>query len=605
MKRRNMYLLLAFCGMLLPFVTSAKAVSQAKAIETANLFFYGNLPTRGSIGLTLKWNSNEIVPATKGGDTAPAFYVFSGNRGQGFVIVAGDDIIKPILGYSFDKQAPEANDLPQGLHEWLNDIAEHIGKSRAQGATPSAEVKAEWDALAKEKIQTTWARTRAGEEGKVLETAEWGQTAPFNNECPFVNMTDRASAGNIPVAIGIIMHYHKWPDAGIGSSSYYRTSTLDLPVQQRNLEIPYEWDKMLMEYKEGAYTQDEANAVARLLADIGTIYETDYKKENSFTNFTNTYLQYCFKYDSGMSLIGTTDIFKDKFDDLIINELNNRRPVLYCQYSSTLVIDGYDNADNFHINWGNGGKSNGYFAITSFSKENKHRAYIKLMPDTKENNVPDYWLMLYGYGMKSDIEKPEDYAPEKNFNLTINLNNRTAVKFKGYIRPAIVNNKGEIKEWISHSRAIELTGGTFASITGSSNYSTTFYCKFTQEANPGDKIRLFYSTDNQLWNNVVPDPAYLQYNTVSEIFIAEPLTIRESTSIKYDHKTKIFTFTYKNGVKPTILVNGTPVTDGVTADSTKASLDITGIRNGKFTIRLEKQRECEEIEIQLEKLKQQ
>ena len=78
--------MLMICGILFPFFTSAKTVSQAKAIETANLFFYGSIPTRAVNGVSLKWSSAEIAPATKSGDESPAFYVFSGNDEQGFVI---------------------------------------------------------------------------------------------------------------------------------------------------------------------------------------------------------------------------------------------------------------------------------------------------------------------------------------------------------------------------------------------------------------------------------------------------------------------------------------------------------------------------------------
>ena len=89
--------MLMICGILFPIFTSAKTVSQAKAIETANLFFYGNLPVKSGYGVSLKWSSNEIVPATKGGNTAPAFYVFSGNGNQGFVIISGENFISSFV----------------------------------------------------------------------------------------------------------------------------------------------------------------------------------------------------------------------------------------------------------------------------------------------------------------------------------------------------------------------------------------------------------------------------------------------------------------------------------------------------------------------------
>ena len=210
--------------MLFPSIASAKTVSQAKAIETANLFFYGNIPTKAGSGVSLEWNSRAIIPATKSGDSSPAFYVFSGNGEQGFVIVSGDDVIKPILGYSFNVQAPQSDNLPDGLHQWLADIAEHIDKSRAQGATASAEVKAEWDAMSNGNMQKVWTRTRSGADGALLETAQWGQGDPFNRECPIEGGL-RSLTGCVATAVSTIMYYHKWPDKGVGSTEQYTTTS--------------------------------------------------------------------------------------------------------------------------------------------------------------------------------------------------------------------------------------------------------------------------------------------------------------------------------------------------------------------------------------------
>jgi hypothetical protein len=55
--------------------------------------------------------------------------------------------------------------------------------------------------------------------------------------------------------------------------------------------------------------------------------------------------------------------------DMIKTELNAARPVLYSgsSYSTShlFVCDGYDNNNLFHINWGWGGSSNGYFELSA------------------------------------------------------------------------------------------------------------------------------------------------------------------------------------------------------------------------------------------------
>jgi hypothetical protein len=176
--------LLFIVAAILPGTLFCKVVTPSRALETANQFFYGNAATKAGSGLSLLWSSRDFYPATRGISDEPAFYVFSGNGNRGFVIVAGDDIISPILGYSFSSESSTSNDLPDGLRQWLGEITEHITLCRQNGATQSVAVKKEWESVAAGNIQHMWTRTRAGEGGKILETAQWGQRDPFNKECP-------------------------------------------------------------------------------------------------------------------------------------------------------------------------------------------------------------------------------------------------------------------------------------------------------------------------------------------------------------------------------------------------------------------------------------
>lgn len=605
MIRKHFSALLILLGILFPFFTSAKTVSKEKAIETANLFFYGNLPTKGGNSVSLKWSSNEIVQATKGGNTAPAFYVFSGNGNQGFVIISGDDVIKPILGYSFNVQAPQSDNLPDGLHQWLADIAEHIDKSRAQGATASAEVKAEWDAMSNGNMQKVWTRTRSGADGALLETAQWGQGDPFNRECPIEGGL-RSLTGCVATAVSTIMYYHKWPDKGVGSTEQYTTTSKKLNVASRNLEIPYNWSSMLPKYKGEQFTEDQANAVSRLMADVGATFKADYKNSATSASTSANEMFKFFKYDSGMTNIARKDYFADQFDNILKKEIDAKRPILYAGRSDeggghAFVFDGYDNAGNFHINWGWNGNSNGYFAITQHDYKNRQRAFIYIMPATGKNNVPEYWITLYNGGIVSEITDVEKYRANEYFQVKLLLNNRTAIDFNGYIRMAVVNKKGNIKEWIMDARSIELDGRLTPN--GKSTQNPVLNCKLASEPEIGDKLMVFYSVDGTKWEQVHPDPVDWVNDIVWALPIADTQFIRESTSAQYSHTKRMFTFTYKKGVTPTLLLNGTAVTEGVKADSTKVTIDITKLEGEKLVLRLEKKKELEEIELIVEPAK--
>ena len=54
------------------------------------------------------------------------YYIFTGKEGRGFVIVAADDIARPILGYSADAVLTTDGELPIPMEQWLTSISNEI-----------------------------------------------------------------------------------------------------------------------------------------------------------------------------------------------------------------------------------------------------------------------------------------------------------------------------------------------------------------------------------------------------------------------------------------------------------------------------------------------
>lgn len=204
------------------------------------------------------------------------------------------------------------------------------------------------------------------------------------------------------------------------------------------------------------------------------------------------------------------------------------------------------------------------------------------------------WITHYSYGMISSIKNIEDYKPNVTFTVRINVNNMTDRTFNGYLRLAITDKAGNVKEWISNRRYVTLKALGFTYDT----YNSDMNCLYTIEPAIGDRIRMFYSTDEINWVPMQTDPRWK--NTVWEIPVAKLYTIRETTTVEYDDNGKILTVTYEKGVKPTILHNGIPVTSGITSDSTRLVADIAGMIGSKFVLRIEKDKEFEELEISVE-----
>lgn len=587
-KRYIIVKILIIIGIISPLNLYSKIISLSEALNIASNFYLSNPQTRSqTLNIKLFWDSNELSIETKSHSIeAPTFYVFKPDTDKGFIIVAGDDIINPILGYSFSEASSTSSELPIGLKLWLEDIDNHINSEREKGYPENTYTK------------SNFVTTRAGTEIKNLGTAKWNQTEPFNLQCP-MDGNKQSITGCVATAIGTIMYYHKWPDSGIGTSTAYTTETKGINVPSRDLSKPYDWEQMLPEYKKGTYNEIQANSVARLLADVGAVYQADYTSESTgaYTNITGLYKY--FKYDSGMSLIARKGFFKGQFDNYLKREINQNRPILYTGVKKegvghAFIIDGYDQNDYFHINWGWGGYSNGFYCITEHEYSLEQKAFINIKPATDEDNIPENWITVYNTGLESSIDNIDNYKTNEYFKIQAITNNRAAIDFKGYIRLAIVDKQLKLKEWISDERSYELDGR--ANENGKYYKSIILNAKISKDIQIGDRIRLYYRTENTEWDVVYPDP-YDNWDNVNwEIPVADLYYIRESTSVKFDKTRKTLTITYKKGVVPTIMLGESTVTEGITSTETSVTLEGVKVQGEKYRIRLEKRKELEEFE---------
>lgn len=212
--------LLLLFSLLWTGILFADNVPVEKAQAVAESFFQTNHPQRMSApNLRMVWDGES--PSTRAQGAAPAYYVFNNPDGKGFVIVAGDDIAQPILGYSFENSFNQEN-MPPNLKGWMEGLHEEINGARRNGMTRSTETNRQW------------ASTRAGEVVVQLETAKWSQDSPYNNQCPVIN-GENALTGCCATATAIVMRYHQWPDCGVGVIKGYKSPTENLILPDRTL----------------------------------------------------------------------------------------------------------------------------------------------------------------------------------------------------------------------------------------------------------------------------------------------------------------------------------------------------------------------------------
>ncbi len=359
--------------------------TQASPVDTAltrraALAFWNTYRTAGTKAIT----AADLTPVVYEGISHLHIYDV---LGTGFVVMAADNSVRPVLAYSFDQPMP-ATPGP-ALRQWLESYDLQIAAATRMGYTAIPRTADEWLSL---------------ESGEVPEeplsllnvpamlTTLWDQTDPYNRLCPYDSIDHaRAVVGCTATAMAQIMKYWNHPTFGTGQHTYLHENWHNGQLRSYgNLSVDfsqttYHWDEMIDAVDLTARPR-EINAIATLSYHCGVAVEMQYGTSNmggsgAWTIAAGSYgnhpacAEYAFrdyfKYDS--SLYGvkrnnyTDSVWRSKID----NDLALERPILYTGDGAgaghAFVLDGADNSGRYHFNWGWSGMGNGYFVIDSLN----------------------------------------------------------------------------------------------------------------------------------------------------------------------------------------------------------------------------------------------
>lgn len=356
----------------------AGPVTPEKALQVAEKVF-STRSTKAAGGLHIIWDGE--TEATKADSQDPAFYVV-GRDGGGFVIVAGNDNVRPVLALSFENNFA-VEGMPENVRYWMDKIKRYA-RSATQ-ATP--EVEAQWDAFAQTK---GYIYPEAGITNEFTDsrTYEWNQNAPANLKCPTVpGESEQAVCGCVPLAFSMIMTWFGYPEKGVGTvPSYvsYKGQANEYTVPEHDLGTVYRWEELQQlktrELFYGSKSSDLGQNLGQLVYDVGTILQVGYSSKGTegYTSRLEELVQYMGYskravekyYDSGYPAWTWDQMLKDEV---------TKHPVYYSGYSEksdahpdvsdgghAYVLDGYafHNTSElvFHFNFGWGGKCNGYYS---------------------------------------------------------------------------------------------------------------------------------------------------------------------------------------------------------------------------------------------------
>lgn len=440
----------------------AKRITQWQAQQQAYSFWGKQMPQKA------KAKSRAATTASR----SDAYYVFNNDAG-GFVIIAGDDAVTPVLGYtstgSFD-----AENLPDGLKDLLKSYERQIA------------------ALGDNYVANRTATRAAFTGEKLLKTAEWNQYAPFNKYTPNNYVT-----GCVATAGAIVMKHHGYPAKGTGSHSY----TWNGKTLTANFEHDYDWASMPAKY-DG--TNDAAfDGVARLMADLGVAVEMQYAKNGSGAYIGNmiSALQKYFGYSKLTYLASIDDMEAEAWNAKLRGEIDANRPILYSASDASagghsFIIDGYKN-ESFSVNWGWGGYCNGFYQMGALNPESAGKptgdkynigqtAVIGLQPSDGTEKVSGMGFMTNVGGLQAlNMNVTDVKKGQKGGIFCAPIGNTGDQPFTGEVDVALMNAKGEMREIVTSS---PLTVDNFAS--GWYYPSLSFSFVSTVDAEPGDYLAI-------------------------------------------------------------------------------------------------------------------
>ena len=273
MKKMNRVLSLLIAVTLCLSQAWAERISQVDAALVANNFM--NVASQNS-AVKKAVPAKRMVLKTSAAQEENLYYVYENADGEGWVIVAANDVVTPILAYS-ETGHFRTDNMPVNVRKWMGKYNNFVKKIEADGVQASEEAVAEWAALKK----GTRKAVSVAVVGPLIKTT-WDQDAPYWNLCPGTG-TNKAYTGCVATAMAQVMNYWQWPVKGTGSHTYRPKDPNTGQASSRyknNLtvnfgETTYDWANMKNSYS-GSYTDAQATAVATLMYHCGVASEMMY-----------------------------------------------------------------------------------------------------------------------------------------------------------------------------------------------------------------------------------------------------------------------------------------------------------------------------------------
>jgi len=410
----------------------------------------------------------------------------------------------------------------------------------------------------------TWEGPEARPVAPLIKT-KWNQNAPFNCKCPG-NRTKRTLAGCVPVAMAQVLNFYHQDRKGGGSLDYVHSDTgSEYTIDYSNTS--YDWNNMLDDYS-GTSTQQQQEAVGKLMLECGIACKAAYDYEstsaslpfvalNKYYNYECMYVDRDYHSSTTIAGINSSDYYisTSKWMSMIKDELYAGRPIIYSAtegngyiyltppVSHCFIIDGIDANNLLHVNWGWGGKHDGYYDIALLNPDISynydralfygHAMVIGIKPRETEYKeavyttfIPYNWYKSSGSVVKSrgDVVTQSDASSDNqvtNYGNNNRFNNaayyhlvRNSYESKQVKFTVVLTQNGEIKQNLTAGYYnTNVAGWPYTSIYNLKNNDPTgiTYGKY--------EIRLaYYDENNKLQLCPTPDALVLRATVLNNKF---------------------------------------------------------------------------------------
>jgi hypothetical protein len=448
----------------------AKDVDKDYAMQVAKNFYLQN--TQGEVSdvtlnLVYECKANQNVGRVS--DGSPIYYVFNVGNNQGFVIVTGDDLVQPVIGYSTES-AYTLNNLPPQLSKWMEDVKKEVLYVKENVNETTENITEQWHNYY---YNIAPSSERGANAVNPLLAVKWNQAPNENGLCPYDNQyNDRTVTGCVATAMAQIMKYWAYPAQGTGFHSYNSQSYGTLSANFGN--TTYNWANM------PNVLNSPNNDVATIMFHCGVAVEMSYGV--SQTGGSGAYVaaalspiqhcaEYAYKTYFGYDPATVTGAVRQNYTEtnwinLLKGELDASRPIQYAGSGNggghTWVCDGYDNNNFMHMNWGWGGNSDGYFSVNNLDPSSlgagggtggfngSQHAVIGIKPlnggggGGGGGTVNPSGISLYS----QIIVSANPVTVGSAFSVTTDIANNTGASFTGDFAAALFNSDGVFVDFI-------------------------------------------------------------------------------------------------------------------------------------------------------------